>query len=220
MHRFRLFGKLRLLFSHLNVALRVSVCVCVCACVRAVCVHVCVCACACVCSQLYTGSIYLIQRWPTDYILHLWHPRYCQLEDNSGAHPPNSIISTHPTKNTSMDTNKPHNARTESLLEKHFTPVKAHCVRPRFGSETRETTDEKKSSESSSPSDRLKLTTLPGSDLMHKELKVMGFHLALWTKEVGFEEGGSEESNPNSALLELNTWIDGSIGKTKFIKHG
>ena len=193
-----------------------SVCVCVC---------VCVCACVCVvsfyrCAVNHDSVISFTQRWPTDYILHLWYPKHCQLEDDSGAHPPNNINSTHPTKNTSTDTNTSHNTRTESLLEKHFSPVKAHCARPRFDSETRETTDEKKSSESSSLTDHLQLTTLPGSDLEHKELKVMGFHLSFRTNGRGYEEGANERSNVNSVLLELNTWIDGSIGKTKFIKHG
>ena len=160
------------------------------------------------------------QRWPTDYVLHLWHPKHCQLEDDSGTYPPYNVNNAHSTKDTPPSTDSPLDARAESLLGRHFTPVKAHCVRPRFGNETRETTDEKKRSESSSVSDHLKLTTLSNADLVHKELKVMGFHLSLQTKKEECEDRGSERNNSINTSLELNTWVDGSIGKTTFIKQG
>ncbi|CAI8038527.1 Acylglycerol kinase, mitochondrial [Geodia barretti] len=54
---FRLFGRLRLLFSHLNVAL---------------------------------------QRWPRDYLLHVWYPQYCQLkQDQDTPSPPSEKTTNH-----------------------------------------------------------------------------------------------------------------------------
>ena len=54
------------------------------------------------------------------------------------------------------------------------------------------------------------LTKLAGEDMEHDKLTVLGFHLSLRDGE-----GGDE-----AAVLELNTWVDGVISKTVFIKQG
>ena len=55
------------------------------------------------------------------------------------------------------------------------------------------------------------MTGLAGSDLEHKDLKVMGFCLGI---------GARGEGGEGSVALELNTWLDGSIQKSGFIKRG
>lgn len=112
--------------------------------------------------------------------------------------------------------------RTESLFEKYLAPIKAHCIKPRYD-DTRETSDEKKSS-SSLPSvpGNFELTKLATeTDLEYRELKVLGFHLSVQTGRGGNTEGGQEGGGEGgSVVLELNTWMDGSIRKTEFIKRG
>ena len=53
------------------------------------------------------------------------------------------------------------------------------------------------------------LTKLAGEDMEHDKLTVLGFHLSL-------RDGEGEKT----AVLELNTWVDGVISKTAFIKQG
>lgn len=161
--------------------------------------------------NVYARGCTLLQKWPTDYVLHVWYPRHCQLEEDSGSHPPSSITNNrgHPAQNTLTSSASSHNStqRTDSLFKRSI----AHCIKPQYG-DTGGTTDEKLSSSS----DHFELTKLAEAGLEHKELPVMGFHLSLCGVREGREEGGGD----NGTVLQLSTWRDGSIRKADFIKQG
>lgn len=210
MSRFRLLGKLRLLFSHLNVALRASSFV-LCQLIASstnTCLVPLLCVCVCVCKLL----ISFLQRWPTDYVLHVWYPRHCQIEEDSGPHPPSTIANNrgYPPQNAHTSTASPNNStqRTHPLFKR---PI-VHCIKPQYG-DAKETGSEKLSPSS----DHFELTTLAEADLEYKKLQVMGFHLSLCGEGEGREEEGGGD---DGTVLQLSTWQDGSIRKTDFIKRG
>ena len=159
----------------------------------------------------------------------MWYPQYCQLkQDQDTPSPPSEKTTTTTSHNSSTatgtssvqatDTSSPFTAtidsftasssvqRTASIDERWLSPVKAHCLRPRYGG--RDGEEEKSKSPVSGGSE---LTGLAGSDLEHKDLKVMGFCLGI---------GARGEGGEGSVALELNTWLDGSIQKSGFIKRG
>ena len=166
----------------------------------------------------------IVQKWPTDYVLHLWHPRQCSLEDDSGSsQPPPRKVASSPQQSAQSGTQETlGTTQYSSLLKKHFSPAKVHCVRPRYTDLSGE--DEKRKSSSSSPSpatDRLEPTKLAEDlDLEHRELRVMGFHLSVHTEKEEEEEGEGREKEGGGVRLALTMWMDGSIHKGQFIKQG
>lgn len=102
--------------------------------------------------------------------------------------------------------------RSESVGGWRLSPVKAHCLRPRYGGGG----GEEESGKLKSVAGGLELTRLASSELEHRELNVMGFCLGIGTRV----ERGGEEGGGSGVTLELKTWLDGSIRKTDFIRRG
>ena len=102
--------------------------------------------------------------------------------------------------------------RSESVGGWRISPVKAHCLRPRYGGGRG---GEEESGKLKSVAGGLELTRLASSELEHRELNVMGFCLG-----IGAREGGGEGGGGSGVTLELKTWLDGSIRKTDFIRRG
>ena len=161
----------------------------------------------------------ILQRWPRDYLLHVWYPHHCQLKQGpaSPSPPSHHITASNPHTPQHTTTPSPNSTSstatsTSSSVEKksfasgwRLSPIKAHCLRPRYGRGDGE--DEKAKSSVSGG-----LTRLAGCDLDYKELKVMGFCLGTGADR--------EEQGEGGVVLELSTWLDGSIQKSDFIKRG